>query len=81
MTRCPAALWLARHDLRWTQRRDAAGRAVAPHTLIWTFPRGRRGRSGTDNRWRRAQYLEGRCVRQAGHSRVTIPVLWAILLV
>ena len=39
MTRCPAALWLARHDLRWTQRRDAAGRAVAPHTLIWTCAR------------------------------------------
>lgn len=39
MTRCPAALWLARHELRWTQRRDAAGRAVVPHTLIWTCAR------------------------------------------
>jgi hypothetical protein len=39
MTRCPATLWLAPHAARWTQKRDARGRAVAPHTLVWTCDR------------------------------------------
>ena len=35
MTRCPAALFLRAHDAHWRQARDAAGRAVVPHALIW----------------------------------------------
>jgi hypothetical protein len=35
MTRCPAALWLRAHDAHWRQARDAAGRAVVPHALVW----------------------------------------------
>jgi hypothetical protein len=39
MTRCPAALWLRAHDVRWRQPRDAAGRVVRPHALVWTCQR------------------------------------------
>jgi hypothetical protein len=39
MTRCPATLWLRRHDVRWRVQRDAAGRALAPHTLVWLCER------------------------------------------
>jgi hypothetical protein len=37
--RCPAALWLLRHDVSWRVQRDAAGRALAPHTLVWLCER------------------------------------------
>ncbi len=39
MSRCPAALWLRAHDVRWRQPRDAAGRVVRPQTWIWTCQR------------------------------------------
>jgi hypothetical protein len=39
MTRCPAALFLLAHDVRGRQQRDAAGRVVVPHTLVWACQR------------------------------------------
>jgi hypothetical protein len=39
MRRCPATLWLRRHDVTWRVQRDAAGRALAPHTLVWVCER------------------------------------------
>jgi hypothetical protein len=57
MTRCPAALFLRAHDAHWRQARDAAGRAVAPHALVWACWRcgrelGRTMAPSVEVRWR-----------------------------
>jgi hypothetical protein len=57
MTRCRAAWWLRAHAVLLRQARDAAGRAVVPHTLVWECWRcgralGRTIAPSVEARWR-----------------------------